>query len=116
VIAEPVLRHDSRQRPGIRVVRAAVQALHVNSVSERFLGSVRCECLDRLVIISEWHVRHILAEYALSLSHSTRLGPISGSAYAFRYNVNASGPVRWPDHGAPVLGGLSRDHDYRTAA
>jgi hypothetical protein len=37
----------------------------MNSVCERFLGSVRRKCLDHLVILSERHLHHVLAQYAL---------------------------------------------------
>ena len=50
---------------GARVVRTAVQAPLMNAVCKRFLGSVRRECLDHIVILSEAHLRHVLAEYSL---------------------------------------------------
>ncbi len=57
---------------GTRVVRTAVQAPLMNSVCERFLGSVRRECLDHLVILPERHLHHVLAEYALSYFNAAR--------------------------------------------
>jgi hypothetical protein len=44
----------------------------MNSVCERFLGSVRRESLDHLVIVSERHLHHVLAEYALSYFNAAR--------------------------------------------
>jgi len=42
---------------GVRVLRTAVRGPLMNSVCERFLGSVRRECLDHIVILSEPHLR-----------------------------------------------------------
>jgi len=47
---------------GARVVRTAVRAPLMNAVCERFLGSVRRECLDHVIILSEWHLRHVLMD------------------------------------------------------
>jgi putative transposase len=44
---------------GARVLRTAVQAPLMNAVCERFLGSVRRECLDHIVILSEESPRSI---------------------------------------------------------
>jgi transposase InsO family protein len=51
---------------GARAVQTAVRAPLMNAVCERFLGSVRRECLDQVTILSERHLRHVLAECALS--------------------------------------------------
>jgi transposase InsO family protein len=45
-----------------KVIRTAVKA-YANSICERFLGSVRRECLDHILILGEEHLRRVLAEY-----------------------------------------------------
>jgi transposase InsO family protein len=98
---------------GARVLRTAVQAPLMNSVCERFLGSVRRECLDHVIILSEAHLRHVLGEYALSYFNTAR--PHQGIG---QRTPVASEPVRASFPGSvttiPVLGGLH--HDYRAAA
>ena len=50
---------------GIRVVRTAVRAPLMNSVCERFVGSVRRECLEHGIVLGEAHLQSVLNEYAL---------------------------------------------------
>jgi hypothetical protein len=47
---------------GIRVLKTAVQAPLMNAVCERFLGGVRRECLDHVVILNERHLARVLRE------------------------------------------------------
>ncbi|MBO0881362.1 MAG: transposase [Mycobacterium sp.] len=48
---------------GIRVVLTAPQAPRMNAIMERWVGSVRRELLDRILIMNEHHLRTVLAEY-----------------------------------------------------
>src|SRR5919206_3724287 len=48
---------------GITVVRTPVRAPRANAVAERFLRSVRQECLDHLLLLSDAHLRRALGEY-----------------------------------------------------
>ncbi len=48
---------------GIEVLRTAYRAPKENAVCERFLGSVRRECLDHVLVLGEAHLRRILREY-----------------------------------------------------
>jgi putative transposase len=48
---------------GIKLLKTPVHAPKANAVCERFLGSVRRECLDHLLILSEGHLRRIVMEY-----------------------------------------------------
>jgi transposase InsO family protein len=83
-----ILDNDSRYGPvfarlaeatGIDLVRTAYRAPRENAICERFLGSVRRECLDHLFVLGEAHVLRILKEYATYFNTAHTRGWISGS-------------------------------------
>jgi putative transposase len=49
---------------GTRIIKTPVRSPRANSFAERYVGTLRRECLDHLLIHGEQHLRHILAEYA----------------------------------------------------
>jgi Integrase core domain len=48
---------------GIRVIRAPIAAPRAKAHAERWVGSVRRECLDRILIVSRTHLERVLREY-----------------------------------------------------
>ena len=48
---------------GIRIIRSAVQALRMNSITERWIGSCRRELLDRTLIWKQRHLMMVLREH-----------------------------------------------------
>jgi putative transposase len=49
---------------GIRIIKSPVQAPRANAIAERWVGSARRECTDRMLVAGERHLRLILGEYA----------------------------------------------------
>jgi putative transposase len=97
---------------GIEVLRTPYRAPRANAVCERFLGSVRRECLDHLLILGERHLSRVLREYA---TYFNRDRPHQGLGQATPEPLpggqdHHEGRV----HAVPVLGGLH--HTYRRAA
>ncbi|HSH81670.1 MAG TPA: integrase core domain-containing protein [Herpetosiphonaceae bacterium] len=66
---------------GIEVLQTPIKAPRSNTICERLFGSIRHECLDRILILSEAHLRRVLREY-----------------------------VRYFNQWRPLLGGLHREY------
>jgi putative transposase len=52
----------------ISVLRSPPQAPKANAYAERWVSTVRRECLDRILIFTERQLTHVLPEYALQRS------------------------------------------------
>src|SRR5690349_11990276 len=48
---------------GIRIVLTTPQTPRMNAIMERWVGRVRRELLDRILIMNARHLRKVLAEY-----------------------------------------------------
>ena len=96
---------------GIEVVRTPYRVPTANAIAERWVGSVRRECLDHLLIVSEGHLRRVLSAYVayynLARPHQgmEQRTPIPPTAPA------GEGAIRRRES----LGGLLREY-YREAA
>ncbi|MFI7108049.1 integrase core domain-containing protein [Nonomuraea sp. NPDC050227] len=54
---------------GVRVIKTPVRSPRANAFVERFLGTLRPECLDHLLIHGERYLRKVLAEYEHYFNH-----------------------------------------------
>jgi putative transposase len=50
-------------REGIRIIRTPVRAPNCNAYAERFVRSIKGECLDRVILLGERHLRRTMAEF-----------------------------------------------------
>ena len=48
---------------GIRIIRTPIRAPRANAFAERFVGTIRRECLDRMVIVGRRHFEAVAREY-----------------------------------------------------
>jgi putative transposase len=47
----------------VRAIRTSVQAPRANAICERVIGTIRRDCLDRMLILGRRHLEAVLAEY-----------------------------------------------------
>jgi putative transposase len=60
----------------IKVIHTPICAPNANAYAERWVRTVRQECLDHLIIVNERHLNSVLREY---VDTTTSDGPIKGS-------------------------------------
>ncbi len=97
----------------IKVLRTPLRAPRANAICERFLGSVRRECLDHLLIRHERQLYRVLRAYC---AYFNTARPHQGIGQAIPETTEHVGTrhLAAPVVSLPVLGGLH--HDYRRAA
>ena len=54
---------------GLRIIRTPIRSPKANAFAERFVGTVRRECLDHLLIIGERHLHRVLRQYLTHYNH-----------------------------------------------
>ena len=52
------------QSEGIEIIRTPFRAPNANAYAERWVRTLREECLDRLIVLNQSHLRRILTEYS----------------------------------------------------
>ncbi len=97
---------------GTRVIRTPVRSPRANAFAERFVGTLRRECLDHVLILSEQHLREVLAEY---VQHYNGHRPHQG--------LQQEPPLRQPSHAVDITARIERRNvagglisEYRRAA
>lgn len=97
---------------GIKVLKTPVRAPKANAICERFIGSLKRECLDHMLTLHSYQLHHIVRAYVDYYNHSR---PHQGIGQ----RVPAQLPRTYPPSSGqiiatPVLGGLH--HAYSRAA
>ena len=89
-----------------------MSAPKANAICERFLGSVRRECLDHSLILSERHLHRIMKEYG---EYFNRARPHQGLGQRIPCRpVQMAGPSESRQVvSCPVLGGLHHNYQWR---
>jgi putative transposase len=104
---------DVWRSTGTEIICTPVQAPNANAVAERWVGTVRRECLDQLLIVGCQHLARVLRRYVehynqrrphRSLDHAT---PVPSERTEARSGPNL-GQLRRRD----VLGGPNHEYEY----
>jgi putative transposase len=99
---------------GIKILKTPYHAPRANAICERFLGSVRRECLDQLMILHEKQLHRVLRAY---VAYFNGARPHQGIQQQVpQREVSCVPPDQRGDRiiSALVLGGLH--HEYRRVA
>jgi putative transposase len=105
---DEVLRNE-----GMRIIRTPIRAPNANAYAERWVGTLRRECLDRILIVNRRHLEQVLRAYT---AHYNRHRP--------HRSLSLQPPDQQPAAAVPVparrihkhelLGGLI--NEYKAAA
>jgi transposase InsO family protein len=96
----------------MKQVLTAPRSSWQNPYGERVIGSIRRECLDRVIIVNERHLRRVLSEY-LDYYHRDRTH--LGLAKDCPEPREVGPPDRGEIRRRPILGGLHH-RSFRDAA
>ncbi len=99
---------------GIKLLKTPVHAKRPNAIGERFMGSVRRECLDHLLIFQEKQLQRLLNAYVAYFNWAR---PHQGIGQQIPVMCGVSRSTQHAANkviAAAIVGGLH--HDYRKAA
>lgn len=95
---------------GIDVIRTPIQAPNANAYAERWVRTLRADCLDRILILGRRHLEHVLRVYREHYNEHRALGLVPPNS-----RVRLKQAITTQDvHRRDLLGGLI--HEYRAAA
>jgi putative transposase len=99
------------QAEGIAVIRTPVRAPQANAIAERFVGTVRRECLDRMLTLSRRHLEATLRVFASHYNGHRPHRALGMEAPAPRRRLHAVGTGLPSVERRDLLGGLIHEYD-----
>ncbi len=96
---------------GVEIVRTPYRAPNANAVAERWVRSVREECLDHLLILNEQHLERVLNSYIAHFNHHRPHQGLGQCCPVRAARDLATGAVQR----RAVLGGLIHEYERRAA-
>jgi len=119
-----ILDHDSKfdadviaflKATGLKAKRTSVQAPWQNGIAERWVGSVRREILDHVIVLNEQHLRRLLRDY-VNYHHDDRIHDSLEKDTPNRRLVEQKPAANSIVVSMPRLGGLHHRYSWRRAA
>lgn len=95
---------------GLKDMPTAFRSPWQNPICERVMGTLRRECLDRIVVLNEKHLRAVLDDYINNYYNTSRTHMSLGKDPPVHREVQAKGKIA----GRPINGGLH--HVYSRVA
>ena len=92
---------------GIRVIKTPVRSPRANPYAERWVRTVRIECLDWMLILGHGHLEGVLREY---VTHCNQQRPHRGIDLEVPTGASAAALPSYSAHRSDVLGGCI--HEY----
>ncbi|MFK7996456.1 MAG: integrase core domain-containing protein [Granulosicoccus sp.] len=107
---------------GIKPIKTPTQSPKANAICERVIGTLRRECLDYVIPLSEGHLRRTMklwvTHYNRTLPHSaigpdipSRVAKTSAKDVQLPKNIKPTDRIK----ATPILGGLHRDYQLMVA-
>jgi len=96
---------------GLEIIKTPYQAPNANAYAERMVRSIREECLDRIIIVNEKHLRFVLSQYEKYYNDARPHQGLGQNIPNGPTPPSREGPIRKRTY----LGGLLNDY-YREAA
>ena len=94
---------------GVKVLRLPAKSPNLNAFAERFVLSIRTECLNRIVPLGEAHLRRAMTEFVQHYHQERNHQGIDNALIAGNADVNATGKVVRRDRLGGLLGFYHRE-------
>jgi transposase InsO family protein len=107
---------ETMRAGGVRCIKMPKQSPNLNAYAERFVWSIKHECVNKLILFGERHVRHVVEQY---VAHYNEDRPHKGLDYRRPAGADKPPPDQPPEDSQVQcrqrLGGLLKSY-YRGAA
>ena len=96
------------EEAGVRIVQTPIQAPNANAYAERFVRSIREECLDRVILFGERRLRQVIGEFVAHYHGERNHQGLGNELIAPKCDHRAGTNVRCRER----LGGLLLSYDH----
>ena len=96
---------------GVTPIRLPPSSPNLNAYAERFVRSIKSECLNKLVLLGEGHLRAVVREYVAHYHEERNHQGLAGQLILPPANLNQPGPIVCRER----LGGLLRFYHQKAA-